>query len=153
MVITSRKNPLIQWAFSLREKKVRDAENLFFTEGFKLYEEGTALGFIPEKVFVTDSKRDIKAKEVFEVTKEVYDKITDEKAPEGIFAVWQKPEFKDKKKSSIILLEEVQDPGNMGTIMRTAVAFGVREIISVKGADPFSPKSEPLNPYCLINVG
>lgn len=153
MLITSRKNPLIQWALSLHDKKVRDSEKLFFTEGKKLYDEGIGSGFLPEKVFVLENHHNIEGKEIYEVTREVYDKISDEKAPEGIFAVWKKPEFKEKKKSSIVLLEELQDPGNMGTVMRTAVAFGVSEIVSVRGADPFSPKSVRSTMGAIFKIG
>lgn len=142
MIITSRKNSLIQWAHSLHDKKARDEQGVFFTEGKKLYDEGILSGRIPEKAFVLKEYADIQAGEVWEVTSEVYEKITDEKAPEGIFAVWRKPEFeKNREKSSVILLEELQDPGNMGTILRTAVAFGVREVVTVNSADPFSPKA------------
>ncbi|MBQ7898163.1 MAG: RNA methyltransferase [Clostridia bacterium] len=142
MIITSRKNPTIQWAYSLRDKKARDTEGVFFTEGKKLYDEGIMSGRVPVTAFVLKEYCNIKAGEVYEVSPEVYDKITDEKSPEGIFAVWKKPDFiGERKKSSVILLEELQDPGNMGTILRTAAAFGVREAVLVNCVDPYSPKA------------
>lgn len=142
MIITSRKNPIVQWAYSLRDKKVRDNEGVFFTEGKKLYDEGIMSGRLPLKAFVLKEHGDVKAEELFEVSDEVYQKITDEKSPEGIFAVWKKPDFEgERRRSSVILLEELQDPGNMGTILRTAVAFGVREVVLVNCVDPYSPKA------------
>ncbi len=142
MIITSRKNPMVQWAYSLRDKRVRDSEGVFFTEGKKLYDEGIMSGRVPVTAFVLKEYCEVKAEELYEVSPEVYDKITDEKSPEGIFAVWKKPEFDDnRKRSSVILLEELQDPGNMGTILRTATAFGVREVLLVNCVDPYSPKA------------
>lgn len=146
--ITSRKNNVILWALSLHEKKSRDSENLFFTEGRKLYLEGVEWGYIPKAVFVTEDYLerypDTKGNEVYLVTSEVYAKITDEKAPEGIFTVFEKPlikKEKENKKSAVLLLEGIQDPGNVGTIFRSAVAFGISEILTVGCADPFSPKA------------
>lgn len=144
--ITSRKNSSILWALSLHDKKARDNEGVFFTEGKKLYLEGIERGLLPEKVFVTkealDLLKDVSGKEIFLVTNEVYNKITDEKSPEGIFAVFKKPVFELKKeKSALLLLEGIQDPGNLGTLLRTAVAFGMGEVILVNCADVFSPKT------------
>lgn len=144
--ITSRKNSIILWAHSLHDKKVRDIEGLFFTEGKKLYLEGIQRGFTPTKVFVTksflDSFSELSGNDIYLVSDDVYKKITDEKAPEGIFAVFEKPEFKEKsERSALLLLEGIQDPGNMGTLLRTAVAFGMGEVLTVECADAFSAKT------------
>lgn len=143
--ITSRKNALVLSALDLHDKKTRDREGLFFTEGRKLYLEGLLWGNTPKTVFITEAyyekHPDITADETFLVTPDVYEKISDEKSPEGIFAVFKKPEIKALKKSSVILLEGIQDPGNLGTILRSAVAFGVSEVLTVGCADVFSPKT------------
>lgn len=143
--ITSRKNGEVLFALSLHEKRSRDAEGLFFTEGKKLYDEGILSGNIPEKVFVTNAflskYGEARGEKIFLVTPDVYSKITDEKAPEGIFAVFKKPKFESPQKAPIIILEDIQDPGNVGTILRTAVAFGVGEIVTVGSADVYSPKA------------
>lgn len=143
--ITSRKNAAVLAALALHDKRTRDAEELFFTEGRKLYLEGVSMGFVPEKVFVTgtfiERYPDVEARETFLVTDEVYRKITDEKAPEGIFAVFKKPVFEKKDKAPTVILEDIQDPGNVGTVLRTAVAFGIGEVITTGCADAFSPKT------------
>ena len=143
--ITSRKNALVAFALALHDKKVRDREKLFFTEGKKLYLEGLEWMGKPKIVFVTEGyyekNPDITADEIYLVTHDVYEKISDEKSPEGIFAIFSKPEVKALKKSSVILLEGIQDPGNLGTILRSATAFGVSEVLTVGCADVFSPKT------------
>ncbi len=146
--ITSRKNKAVLDALELHDKRGRDAAGLFFTEGSKLLGEALNVGLIPKRVFVTEeyiaSHPDVKQldTEVIKVTGEVYEKITDEKAPEGVFAIFEKKKISaEDKKSSVLLLENIQDPGNMGTLIRCAVAFGVREVISVSSADIYSPKA------------
>ena len=136
---------MILSALDLHDKKTRDSENLFFTEGRKLYLEGLEWSGSPKIVFVTEAyykkHPDVTAEEIYLVTPDVYEKISDEKAPEGIFAIFRKPKIAASKKSSVILLEGIQDPGNVGTILRTAVAFGVSEVLTVGCADVYSPKT------------
>ena len=143
--ITSRKNKAVLDVVDLHSKKGRDEQGLFFTEGAKLFEEATSAGRVPIRVFVTqrflDSHGDI-GSEVIRVTDEVYDKMTDEGAPEGILAVFEKqvPSVVAKD-SCILLLEGIQDPGNLGTLLRCAVAFGVSEVLTVGCADLYGPKT------------
>ena len=146
--ITSRKNPLVLEVVSLHDKKARDEKGLFFTEGEKIFTEAVSADFLPERVFVTkdflmshpsllDGMSDL-----YLVTDEVYSKMTDERSPEGLLSVFKKREIADvKRTSSVILLEGIQDPGNLGTLMRSAIAFGVRCILTVSCADPYSPKT------------
>ncbi|MBE6650487.1 MAG: RNA methyltransferase [Ruminococcaceae bacterium] len=146
--ITSRKNRLILDALSLHEKKERDGRGLFFTEGKKLLGEALGVGVIPVRVFVTDGF--LKANpdilrlecEIIKVTDEVYGKITDEHSPEGVFAIFEKmPISVSEDKSALLILEGIQDPGNMGTLLRCATAFGVRGVLTVSCADIYSPKT------------
>lgn len=146
--ITSRKNKLILDALALHEKKERDAEGLFFTEGKKLLGEALDAGIKPVRVFVTE--RFIGANpnvaelecDIIKVTDEVYDKITDESSPEGVFAVFEKASLPvSDKKSAVLILEGIQDPGNMGTLLRCAVAFGIKCVVAVSCTDPYNPKT------------
>lgn len=146
--ITSRKNKAVLDVVSLHSKKGRDDAGLFFTEGAKLLDEAVSAGRTPVRVFVTEdfltSHPDVVkiGSEVIKVTREVYDKMTDENSPEGILAVFEKriPETV-KNDSCILLLEGIQDPGNLGTLLRCAVAFGVMETVTVGCADLYSPKT------------
>ena len=146
--ITSRKNKAVLDVVSLHSKKCRDEAGLFFTEGAKLLEEASSAGRMPVRVFVTESfltsHKSIAEldTEVIKVTEEVYDKMTDENSPEGVLAVFEKriPDS-SAKDSCILLLESIQDPGNLGTLLRCAVAFGVREVLTVGCADLYGPKT------------
>ncbi len=144
--ITSRKNKAVLDALSLHEKKSRDSSGLFFTEGRKLLGEALSAGQIPVRIFVTDRflsshSSALPDTQVIKVTQEVYDKITDESAPEGIFAVFEKKPVDVRNENCILLLEGIQDPGNMGTLIRCAAAFGVRQVLTVDCADIYSPKT------------
>ncbi len=144
--ITSRKNKTVLDALALHEKKNRDATGLFFTEGRKLLGEALSVGRIPVRIFVTDrflSAYPVKLPDtqVIKVTDEVYDKISDEGAPEGIFAIFEKKTVDPCNNNCILLLEGIQDPGNVGTLIRCAAAFGVRQVLTVDCADVYSPKT------------
>lgn len=146
--ITSRKNKTVLDALALHEKKTRDREGRFFIEGAKLFGEALSSGRKPLRVFVTEKYFALHPEVeeldtgVIRVTDEVFAKITDESAPEGIFAIFEKKNIKPVTElSAILILEGIQDPGNVGTLLRSAVAFGVREVITVDCADIYSPKT------------
>jgi TrmH family RNA methyltransferase len=155
-MITSRKNRKIIDAHSLCDKKARDKSGLFAVEGIKLLKE-----LISEKVelcevyFTESAKRRFsdlfdqteKLCPVYEVTDEVYEKLSFEKTPEGIFAVAKKTKiFKNAAETAgdggFVILDGVQNPSNVGTVIRTASALGVSRILLGRGcADVFGPKA------------
>ena len=146
--ITSRQNPLIIRLSKLSDKKARDAEGLFRLDGVKLFVEAKKSSLDFEYIFATADligMADSMDAKVFEVTDEVLAKLTDEKAPQGIVAFARKfptpglPTLPEKFRA--LLLSSIRDPGNLGTIVRTAYAFGIdRLIISPDCADIYSPK-------------
>ena len=141
--ITSRQNPSVKRVVTLSGTKGRAAENAFFTEGVKLLGEALSAGFVPREVWISDSYRgdvpDVGA--VYSVPDEVYEKMSEQSAPEGRLCVFDKFVIEPTKDSCTILLEEMQDPGNLGTVLRSAAAFGCREVIGVCSCDPFAPKT------------
>jgi len=141
--ITSRQNPALKRVASLSGSKGRTAENAFFTEGFKLFKEACCSGRTPREVWISDSYRGERpaAGTVYSVPDEVYAKISEQSAPEGLLCVFDKFEIEPVKNSCTLLLEEMQDPGNLGTVLRSAAAFGCREVVGVCSCDPFSPKA------------
>ena len=150
-IITSRKNRKIIDAHALADKKTRDKTGLFAVEGIKLLNELISENVKLCEVYYTKGAYsrfhesiDIAQKlcPVFEVTDEVYEKLSFEKTPEGVFAVFEKASLPvSDKKSAVLILEGIQDPGNMGTLLRCAVAFGIKCVIAVSCTDPYNPKT------------
>ena len=155
-MITSRQNRRIIDAHALADKKARDKTGLFAVEGIKLLNELISENVKLSEVYYTkgayarfhetiDSVQNLCA--VFEVTDEVYEKLSFEKTPEGIFTVAQKTEIFDDVletpgKGGFVILDGVQNPSNVGTVIRTAAALGVSKILLGEGcADVFGPKT------------
>lgn len=145
MEITSLENQLVKKITSLHKKKFRDEYKLFFIEGMKSIKE--AINFNQEIEYVLYSPDMIYYDldiEGIEVSKEILCKISDTVTPQGIVAVCKIKEEKIdvlKGKKKIVYLDKVQDPGNVGTIIRTADAFGIDGVVlSKECADIYSPK-------------
>ncbi len=154
--IESRNNPTIKWAATLTAKKGREAEGLFCFEGVHLLEEYIRSGNVPKMLFVREDALDKYGDlvnsagcELFSVTRSVYEKLTEEKAPQGIFTVSArlnniKPLNQDTVKELngvSIALADLQDNGNVGTVIRTAAAFDCNVILCGNCADIYSPKT------------
>jgi TrmH family RNA methyltransferase len=140
--ISSVHNEQVKFAAGLEQKKFRDETGLFLLEGKKPIEEAIKAGIEIEKLF--SLKEEIfDAKEKFLVTEAVLNKIaTTKSAPEIIAVVKKKTyEFAQLNGKVILLLENIKDPGNLGTIIRTATALGVHLIILVgECVDFYNPK-------------
>ena len=145
MEITSLDNQLVKKIASLHKKKFRDEYELFFIEGMKSIKE--AINFNQEIEYILYSPDMVEYDldiEGIEVSKEILCKISDTVTPQGIIAVCKIKEEKIdvlKGKKKIVYLDKVQDPGNVGTIIRTADAFGIDcVVLSKECADIYSPK-------------
>ena len=157
MIIASRKNQtVVKTRGLLSEKKLRDKENLIAAEGRKLCEEAIKAGLVPEYAVFSEEaekkfseiKNSLSGKcPIFTVTNEIYAYLSDQKSPQGIFIALKlldKSKNIDRiiEKDKILLLDGIQDSGNLGTIIRSAEAFGIGGVIlSPDCADPFSPKT------------
>lgn len=161
--ITSRKNRRITDACALSDRKERKRTGLFTFEGIKLFDEAKKTGLIFDSVFVTGSALEkydgslCAVDCVYAVTDEVYDKLTGENAPQGVFSVCRIPESRTPDIDDckcVILLDGVADPGNLGTIIRCADAFGIGHVfISSDGVDLYSPKTVRACMGSLFRVG
>lgn len=146
-------------ASSLSEKKYRDRERLYILEGPNMIREallnsGKARFIFLRAESTSDEAREIAEKAdaqglaVYEVSDSVYNKVSQTETPQGILAVLEKPQrtrdsfFKDCADKNLIVIDRVQDPGNIGTLLRTAEAAGMGGAVVIKGSgDPFSPKA------------
>ena len=142
MEITSISNSQIKRVASLQNKKYRDEYKEFFIEGEKSIKEAIKFNQKIKNIYycpkMIDYKLDFPG---IEVTEEIIKKITDVTTSQGIIAVCEIPKYFEFKKDRILFLDRLQDPGNVGTIIRTADAFGFDAVFLSKGcADVYSPK-------------
>lgn len=153
--ITSRKNKTITYVAELsKNKKTRDCACLFVIEGIKLIDEAIASGLRLQSVFFTQKALSLYNEtlsllsdtSLYLVTDEVYQKLSDESAPQGILAVAEKPAEQSLtsdviKEGGFVILEDLQNPLNIGAILRCCYSLGFEKIIFSKGcADIYSPK-------------
>ncbi len=141
MVITSKSNPLIKEIAKLNDKKFRRLKGEYIVEGIKPVRECIAAGCKIKYIICTEELSDEFCKAVY-VSRSVFESISSEKTPQGVLAV---VEMKENKlvppEKSCILLDCLQDPGNLGTVIRTANAAGYSEIYLINCTDPYSPKA------------
>jgi len=154
--ITSKDNSIIKEVASLQEKKYRDKLGLYLVEGPNLVKETMNYGgrprFIFTKVGASDEVQEIAGlaettSTVYELTEDVFMKISDTQNPQGIIAVVEKKEytsqsfFESVADGNVLVLDRLQDPGNVGTLIRLAEAMDFKGVIFIKGcADPYQPK-------------
>lgn len=143
-------NNKIKEITALRDKpKARKEAGLYIVEGPKMCEEAPA--DLVVDTFVTqrfvESNKNWLAKRPYEVIEDrIFEKLSDTKTPQGILSVVKQPQYKLKdmlKDGGLyVVLEDIQDPGNLGTIVRTAEGAGVAGIIMTRGCvDIYNPKT------------
>ena len=145
MILTSKNNPLVKETASLKEKKGRKELGLFLVEGFKMSLECQKSALEIERVFVAESYRgELPActEPPVYVSDDVFRFLSDEKSPQGVLCRVRIPDTTLRApQGKCLLLDGVADPGNVGTILRTANAAGYNEVyLTQECADPFSPK-------------
>ena len=153
MVITSLDNKKIKDVVKLQNKKYRDLTNTFVVETTHLVEEVEKAGIVKELFLVEDEFVD--RDDTYFITKDIMKKISSMESPSNVLAVCEKSNSKEIIGSKILLLDEIQDPGNLGTIIRSSAAFGVTTIIlSNDTVDLYNSKviraSEGM--FCHINI-
>ena len=144
MIITSRDNQTIKEIIKLKDKKYRDKS--FIVEGIKQVEEAIKENASIEKIVLSEDfigKEKYQEFELVEVSNKLFNEITDTITPQGILAVVSKKENEeiDYSKDFILVLDNIQDPGNLGTIIRTADSCDLGQIVVSKDTvDSYSPK-------------
>jgi TrmH family RNA methyltransferase len=145
---------------SLSQKKFRDENNLFVAEGTKL-----VLDLMPAfkcsllvatAVWLSEHKH-LSATEIIETDETELKKISNQKTSQGVLAVFEKPlytfNWQELSQHLSLALDEVQDPGNLGTIVRIADWFGITDIFcSENSVDAFSPKTVQASMGALARV-
>lgn len=126
-IITSLENKKIKNLSKLLNKKYRDEENKFLVEGEHLVEEASKAGLLIEIIKCEDYLIDYNVPTTL-VTYEVIRKLSNTQNPQKVIGVCKKQEEKEIG-NKVLILEDLQDPGNLGTIIRSSVAFNVDTII------------------------
>lgn len=154
-VITSKDNETIKNIKKLKDKKFRDEAGIYVIEGIKMIKEAIEEKASIKKIVICEEclkAGDIEQKILYEIAKydciyvnsKVYNSLTDVVAPQGILAVIAKPKKGTKidyDQDIILALDGIQDPGNLGTILRTADSVNLKQILVTKNtADAYNPK-------------
>lgn len=153
-MITSIKNPTVKSVRDLlAHKKHRDQAGVFVIEGVRLAEEAVTAGLEPELILFSNSLSE-RGRDVLDNLKSdntrieeldagLLDRVSATDTSQGLLAVFKQPTFPiEDIKEPILVLDQIRDPGNLGTILRSAATFGFHTILLTPGSvDAFSPKS------------
>lgn len=168
--ITSAANSKIKEILKIKNKRSIYKADAFIIEGTNLIETALNSGNTIKQVFFTDSFRarkegrkilkEIAEKtgEIFNVTDQIISKLADTETPQGIIATAsyktrRLDDIKFKSNPLIAVIDRVQDPGNLGTIIRTADAAGADAVVVLKGTcDPFMQKTLRASAGSIFNI-
>lgn len=166
-VLRSRQNPAIKRLTALDDKSKRDAEKVFVLDGYKLFSEAVKAGAEIETVFLNEARKEQYIQELTEMLSDekyrdttvifvestLFDRISREKSPQGIITVVKyldkieniikinKDTLFQEKKTPALILDGLRDPGNLGAVIRSAVAFGIETLyMTADCVDVYNPK-------------
>lgn len=130
--IKSKQNELIKEVVKLTNPSFRKEKGLFKVDGFHMFEMALESRLL-KAVFVLKQIPGLdQLIDQYIVSEEIMDKISSNKTPQGIVSLCYLNKEKEIKSNKILYLDDVSDPGNLGTILRTAVAFGFNDVILSK---------------------
>ncbi|MDN3018435.1 RNA methyltransferase [Paenibacillus sp. BSR1-1] len=144
--IESVNNPKVKQWKKLLTKKERDKSGTFLVEGFHLVEEALKQGEQVLEIIISDKiglppRWDTGSTPVSLVTDEISNSLSETEAPQGIYAVCRQLDQEALEAKTYLLIDAVQDPGNLGTMIRTADAAGIDAVIVGRGSvDIFNSK-------------
>ncbi len=153
--ISSKDNEFVKHIKKLKDKKYRDQSNEYVIEGIKLVEEAINENAKIKQIVICEEctkTQEISKKLMYEiasfdciyVTENVFNSITEVKNPQGILVVIERKNSENEinyNEDIIVALDGIQDPGNLGTILRTVDSIGLKQIlVSKETADVYNPK-------------
>lgn len=149
-IIQSRHNPGYKLLRSLHDRDTREQERAFLVEGPRFIRDAIAAGFQPRLVVVTDRSRGAESNDLPSdvplrtMTAALFDTIADTVTSQGMIAVFPIPEPRPPSGVTplALVVDGVQDPGNLGTLIRSAAGAGATQVVVLTGsADPWAPKT------------
>jgi len=141
--ILSLQHPIVkEWVELRLDKEARERSHQVLLMGEKMIQELGAKGFL-QTLITTKPAPTIPASECYLVTPEILKKITGIPAPDGFAAIAKLPEPQDLRgKQRLLILDRLSDPGNLGTLLRTALGLGWDGVVFTAGTvDPFNDKA------------
>ena len=149
MEITSINNEKVKFWTKLNEKKFRDSNNLFLVEGNHLVSEALKHGIVKEIIATSDYIYDV---DTYYVSDKVINKISKQKSGTNVIAVCKKLK-ENEIGNKLLILDNIQDPGNLGTIIRSAVAFNIDTIVlSIDTVDLYNDKVIRSSEGMIFNI-
>ncbi|MDP4126592.1 MAG: RNA methyltransferase [Bacillota bacterium] len=156
-MIESIHNEQVKYVASLQRRKAREESQLFVIEGWRFVEEAVRRNAPIKKIYVCPEREALEWKPLLkqlhernipfeEVDKRVLRKMSATEEPQGILAVIRQVNYswsdlRIDSRTVLLILDGLQDPGNLGTILRTALASGVRNVCLTRGTvDIYNPK-------------
>lgn len=145
-LITSTANPEIKKVASLGQAKNRYEEKKFIAEGFRTISTLIDGGMVLVQLYVTEHMLDqaqslTDASHITQVSENVLKKMSQASTPSGILGVFKMPmPLAPHTLTDGLVMAQISDPGNMGTLIRTCAAMNVKSVIVIEGVDPFNPK-------------
>ena len=148
--ITSRENPIYKLIKALSQKKVRESSGLFLIEGTRLLEEANNRGIKIKYLIINETVKNVpkinQGCQVLRLPNNLFKKVSDTVNPQGIIAVAEQIEISLADiilniNPLVVVLNGLQDPGNLGTIIRTSAAAGATAVLLTEGTvDLYNPK-------------
>ena len=151
MIITSLNNPTIKEISKLKNKKYRDLTNTYLVEGDHLVEEAYKNNLLIKIILLEDTICNYDIEKIY-VTKEVMKKLTELDTPNKIIGIVKK-NTPLPIGNKILILDNIQDPGNLGTIIRSSLAFNIDTIILTEDSvDLYNPKVLRATQGMIFNI-
>jgi len=150
-IIESVNNEKIKYLKKLGKKKFRDESGQFLVENLRIIHDAMKDGFMPVQLFVTDEMLNVQderlkfvleeATDVFEINEKINKTFSSLATPSGICAIFDKPK-NEIEDGNVVYLNMINDPGNLGTILRTALAFDIKNVVvDERCADVYNSKT------------
>ena len=143
--ITSKQNSKVKYCLKLHQQSFRQEEQKFLIEGEHLLEMALEVNAVTEVYSLKERKNLPSSINQFIVNEEILRKIAFSMNPQGVVAICKMNSSKSIQSNRVLLLDGVSDPGNLGTIFRTALAFGYTDILLSKGScSPYNEKESKI---------
>lgn len=158
--ITSLQNPDIKAAVKLHQAKERNKKGLFIAEGMRTCQTLIDAGWQPAILFATfdmleNATKMTQKSRIYQVTPAIINKISSTKSPSGLVAIFPIPKPPAPQKLSAgMVLAHINDPGNMGTLIRTCAAMGKKSVVIINGTDVWNSKviQASAGTIALVNI-